>query len=285
MTSSADSLLPAPASLQTRLEAALPEFGRVRGVLSTGSTNADLMAQVREQTSVPLPWLLGSHHQQAGRGRAGRAWTDKPGQALMFSCAFESTRTPAAFVSLGPAIGVASCEALRTLVASTPAQQITMKWPNDLMLGEGKLAGILIESQRHAGGTRLVIGMGLNLTGAKALSSELQRPVAALSTLCPRLPDVVTLVSALARTWQQAVDVVQNAGFVAWVDRHALVDHLRQRTVDIIDQHRTLFSGVALGVAPDGSLQVKTETGVQSVTVGDVSVRPQHQALEADGRC
>lgn len=281
MTPSADSLLPPPASLAARLTQGLPAFGQVQWVWSTGSTNADLLAAGRGQPDRAPPWLLGSHHQLAGRGRAGRHWKDSPGQALMFSCAFDSACKPMALVSLGPAIGVTSAEALRAWVGQPGGERISMKWPNDLMLDDGKLAGILIESHVHAGGTRVVIGMGLNLSGAQSLSDELQRPVASLSTVCPTLPDITHLIIALACAWQQTVQCVADSGFARFVDRHAALDYLQARTVSLIDQERTLFTGVACGLADDGSLLVRTERGLQRVTVGDVSVRAQAVATAA----
>ena len=295
--------LPGPLELQADLRERLPQFSQVSWVESTGSTNADLMAQGRERPN-PSAWprLLGSHHQHAGRGRAGRTWKDQPGQALMFSCGFQSKNNPRAnqgaqglqaFQGLGPAIGVASCETLRKFADTSsehrdgqPQTQpqgqpqglrLRLKWPNDLMLDEGKLAGILIESQIRDDRLLLVIGMGLNLTGAASLSKDLQRPVAALSELelehrgAPLTCD--QLVAALARAWQDTVNEMEVSGFETFSSRFDDVDFLQQKPVSIIEQERTLFEGKACGVNAHGALLVQTAQSIETVTVGDVSVR------------
>lgn len=278
--------LPDPSDLQSEVSHRLPLFAHVVWVDSTGSTNADLMAQGREASSPPAwPRLLGSHHQQAGRGRAGRAWKDQPGRALMFSCGFQSTSKPHAtqgqgfqgFQGLGPAIGVASCETLRKFVGSTQAHRLRLKWPNDLMLDEGKLAGILIESQIRQDRLLLVVGMGLNLTGAASLSQDLQRPVAALSELEPAPEgaswEIADLVAALAQAWQETVNTMQVSGFEAFLSRFDDVDFLHQKPVSVIEQEKTLFEGTALGVNAHGALRVQTAHSIETITVGDVSVR------------
>jgi len=294
--------LPGPLELQADLRELLPQFAQVAWVETTGSTNADLMAQGRESPNPPAwPRLLGSHHQHAGRGRAGRTWKDQPGQALMFSCGFQSKGNPRAnqghqgsqgfqgFQGLGPAIGVASCETLRKFVGNLPehpdaqpkphpqALRLRLKWPNDLMLDEGKLAGILIESQIRHDRLLLVIGMGLNLTGAASLSKDLQRPVAALSELDLQPQDAsltcAHLIAALARAWQDTVNEMEVSGFETFLPRFDDVDFLQQKPVSIIEQEKTLFEGKACGVNTHGALLVQTAQSIETVTVGDVSVR------------
>jgi len=280
--------LPDPSDLQSDVRQRLPLFTHVDWVDSTGSTNADLMALGREASSPPAwPRLLGSHHQQAGRGRAGRAWKDQPGQALMFSCGFQSTSKPHAtqgqgfqgFQGLGPAIGVASCETLRKFVGSSQANRLRLKWPNDLMLDEGKLAGILIESQIRQDRPLLVVGMGLNLTGAASLSQDLQRPVAALSELELELEpkeaswEIADLVAALAQAWQETVNAMQVSGFETFLSRFDDVDFLHQKPVSVIEQEKTLFEGLASGVNAHGALRVQTAHSIETITVGDISVR------------
>jgi len=281
------SALPASSDLQSDVRQKLPLFAHVAWVDSTGSTNADLMTQGREASSPPAwPRLLGSHHQHAGRGRAGRTWKDEPGQALMFSCGFQSTHKPQAtqgfqgfqsFQGLGPAIGVASCETLRKFVGPSQAHRLRLKWPNDLMLDEGKLAGILIESQIRQDRLLLVVGMGLNLTGADSLSQDLQRPVAALSGLgiSPQdaLRESASLVAALANAWQETVSAMEVSGFETFLSRFDEVDFLHQKPVSVIEQEKTLFEGVASGVDTHGALRVQTTQSMQTITVGDVSVR------------
>src|SRR5690606_3702966 len=125
------------------------------------------------------PWLLGTHAQDAGRGRAGRPWQSRAGATLMFSCAFPVRLPSVHLPALSPLAGLAAGEALRRLAGD--AAGLRVKWPNDLQWHEAKLAGILVELARNtasSGTYTVVIGMGLNLHDADRLSRALDRPIA-----------------------------------------------------------------------------------------------------------
>ena len=81
--------LPAPEILARTLGDRLPAFQDIAWTASTGSTNADLLARARSGAGPGKPWLLGTHLQETGRGRAGRPWQNRSGSTLMFSCAFD----------------------------------------------------------------------------------------------------------------------------------------------------------------------------------------------------
>src|SRR5690606_25701844 len=85
-----DCVLPCPDAMAAALREALPQFRQVDWVEHTGSTNADLLERARRPGGPPdRPWLLGTHLQSRGRGRAGRTWQNRVGANLMFSCAFD----------------------------------------------------------------------------------------------------------------------------------------------------------------------------------------------------
>ena len=108
-------------------------------VAETGSTNADLLTAAR--AGAPSGTVLVADHQTAGRGRLGRQWHAPPGSSLLASILFhEPGRT--ALHRYTQAVGVAAVEACRSTAGVTAA----LKWPNDLLVGERKLAGVLAES-------------------------------------------------------------------------------------------------------------------------------------------
>ncbi|MGO3743061.1 biotin--[acetyl-CoA-carboxylase] ligase [Kerstersia sp.] len=274
--------LPAAAVLQSELAARLPDFGMLRWAEETGSTNADLMLQAREAQAPALPWLLGAHLQVQGRGRAGRPWNAAPGAALMLSCAFETTAAPAQLPSLSLVAGIAACEALRRH-AGDNAGQVLMKWPNDLQYGDAKLAGILVETSRQpATGKRIVVmGMGLNLRDAAAISQHFGRAVADWSQIRGGFPACTqdwldmasTLAADIAQAWQAAVRLHEAEGFQAFLARHATMDALAQRQVNVLEDGRQLLSGTAAGLDELGRLLVRHEHGLDAITVGEISVR------------
>lgn len=281
MTASA--CLPEPHAMQAALRDALPGFGDIAWLPVTGSTNADLLARARSADAPALPWLLGAHLQQAGRGRAGRSWQNAPGDALMMSCAF-ALRVPASRLSgLSPAAGIAACEALRQLAGAAAAPRLAMKWPNDVQFDGAKLAGVLVETVRSAqGGDAFVavIGMGVNLRGAADLSRRLGRAVADWSQVTATLPagehpPLAAVAAACAAAWHTAVQAYEREGFSAFAGRFDRVDALAGRTVDVIDDGRIVLSGPACGVDPHGRLLVADGTQHRPISVGEISIRAQ----------
>lgn len=276
--------LPAAAMLQSALAPRLADFGMLRWVEETGSTNADLMTLIREATPPALPWLLGAHLQIQGRGRAGRPWNAAPGAALILSCAFPTTAAPALLPSLSLVAGIAACEALRRH-AGDNAGQVLMKWPNDLQYGDAKLAGILVETARQpaTGQRAVVMGMGVNLRDAAVVSQHFGRAVADWSQVSGAAPGsaeqwldmAVQLAADIASAWQTAVHLHETAGFQPFLDRHAGMDALASRQVNVIEDGRVLLSGTAAGLDGFGRLQVRHALGMDAITVGEISVRAQ----------
>lgn len=130
----------------------------VEVVPRTGSTNADLLAR-----GGPEGQVLAAEAQTAGRGRMGRSWVSQPGASLTFSVLIRPLTVPPARRGWLPLLtGVAVASAVR----SVAGVRATLKWPNDVLAGERKLAGILAEQS----GDAVVIGIGINVaTPADAL--------------------------------------------------------------------------------------------------------------------
>jgi BirA family biotin operon repressor/biotin-[acetyl-CoA-carboxylase] ligase len=136
----------------------------------TGSTNADLLERARD--GVPEGLVLVAEEQTSGRGRMGRAWVSPPGAALTFSVLLRPAGVPAGRRGWLPLLaGVAVAVAARA-VSGVDAR---LKWPNDVLVGEAKLAGILAEqagspqrfsSERHGGA--IVVGIGINVSTTRA---------------------------------------------------------------------------------------------------------------------
>jgi len=125
----------------------------VEVVASTGSTNADLLAR-----GGPEGQVLVAEEQTAGRGRAGRAWVSVPGASLTFSVLLRPASVPPALRGWLPLLtGVAVAAAVRS-VAGVAA---VLKWPNDVLVGDRKLAGILAE--QSPADDAVVVGVGLNV--------------------------------------------------------------------------------------------------------------------------
>lgn len=228
----------------------------VRVVERCTSTNDLLLKEIPEK-----PALLAAEEQTAGRGRRGRRWHSAPGAGVTFSLGRRIRRPVRELAALSLVAGVAATRALRALgVAKT-----SLKWPNDLVVDGAKLGGILVET-RNAG--YAVIGIGINCRRTPLLASRVRRSVAFLSDfVCVPRHEVIrqiglALVAALETFEKHGLDALR----AEWeaMDAHA-GQRLRVRLAD----GRSL-SGIASGLAIDGSLQLLTRQGIKAVTSGRV---------------
>lgn len=260
---------------QDQLATRLAETGhrcRIEVVDQTGSTNSDLVSACR-QASPALPWLKIARHQSAGRGRLGRPWLADPGQALLFSLARPIATPPAQVPAITLACGIALAGVCRR--HQVPA---TIKWPNDLWIGERKLAGILCEMAIDGRGQRsLVIGVGINLALAEHSRSALPSAAAldefdpAASTPSGRL----AWMSELAIALLVACADFEAQGFLPWQARWPALDAMAQRAVVVRQGETEVLRGVAQGIDEFGRLCVTDEYGhLVKVHSGEVSLRP-----------
>jgi BirA family biotin operon repressor/biotin-[acetyl-CoA-carboxylase] ligase len=253
------------------LEAALPGV-LIETVVSTGSTNGDLLARAR--TAAPArPILRAALTQTAGRGRLGRKWLAAPGAALLFSVAlpFASLRGRATAVTL--VCGVAVAEALRD--AGVPVQ---LKWPNDVLLAGRKLAGILTELAIDPRGVAtLIVGVGINLWFDEATAAAVGRPLAALDECLPRAHLAQSREAWIARLTRALLAAVRQFGadgFVPFKPRFNRLFAYAGQQVELVEHGASVASGRAEGVDADGHLLLATAAGTRAFGIGELSLRP-----------
>lgn len=234
-------------------------------VAETGSTNADLLARA---VQLPHPTLLWAQSQTAGKGRAGRAWHTPPGAALTFSLAWKFNLPLHGLLGLPLAVGVVIAEALQPF-----GLQARLKWPNDVLKDQGKLAGILLETaiDKSVPDTSwVVIGVGINIAQASDLSAATGRAVGAATELAA---DAERAMAALLNGFAQALPLFEQQGFHAFVARWNALDAYAGQPVNILDRGKVLHSGTAAGVDADGRLLLDTAHGRIAIVAGDVSLR------------
>ena len=241
-------------------------------VQSTGSTNADLLA--RALAGEPEGAVLAAEEQRAGRGRMGRTWTSPPRAALTFSLLLKPAVPPARLGWLPLLTGVAVAAA----VTKATGVETGLKWPNDLLAADAKLAGILAE----AAGDAVVVGIGLNVSTEPAELSHLlaaPRP-GALPATSLRAAGATTLdreellLAILAgferwyRAWQQAGGDPDRSGLRPEYTR---LSATIGRTVRAELPGGQALSGPVAGVDSDGRLLVRVSSGSEvAVAAGDV---------------
>ena len=231
-------------------------------VPSTGSTNADLLA--RALAGEPEGVVLAAEEQTAGRGRMGRTWVSPPYAALTFSLLIRPDVPPARRGWLPLLTGVAVAGA----VTEVTGVETSLKWPNDVLAGDAKLAGILAE----AAGDAVVVGIGLNVSTEPAELTRLPAspgrgalPATSLRAAGATALDRAGLLLAILawferwyQAWRQAGGDPDRSGLRAeYVSWSATIG----RTVRAELPGGQALSGPAAGVDSDGRLLVRVSSG------------------------
>lgn len=215
------------------------------------------------------PRLAVAARQTAGRGRRGRSWLAQPGRSACLSLAFEAPSPPSPGLSL--AIGCAVAEAL-----SAFTDEVSLKWPNDLLRRGLKCGGILIETGPGRLPTgpvcRVVAGIGLNLL-APSGEALIGQPAEGLFDEGRDRPSAEAVIAAAARACAQAYARHCEQGLAPFLSAWARLDAWRGRPVEISDAGRVMVRGISLGITADGALRLATETGEQVIVSGDLSLR------------
>ena len=208
--------------------------------------------------------------QTGGRGRRGRQWFSPLASGLCLSLSWRFDTPPSGITALGPAVGAM----LREVLAG-PAADARLKWPNDIVTGRGKLAGLLLEVDGEAEGPlTVVVGIGINVSARPELppGDAAALPPASLadSGQVPSRSRLAALViDALVRGLRQ----FEVEGFAPFADRWAHWDAFRDRPVTVTVAGQPPRGGIARGVASDGALLLEAGGRVEALYSGDVSLR------------
>ncbi len=241
---------------------------RFEGAAETGSTNDD--ARVLARAGAPEGTVVLAGMQSAGRGRLGRTWASPEGGAYL-SLVLRPPLSPAQVAPLSLAIGLGVARALRGL-----GTEAMLKWPNDVVLPDGKVAGILLEMSAEADSVEWVVaGIGLNVVRPEDSSHLSMDPTASPSFVADRVD--VTRRQVAAAVLDGVAEIYERftaAGFASLADEWNGLDSLRGQDVVVRDaQGRVLASGRAEGVDDEGRLRVISADGVVPVPSGEVTLR------------
>ena len=205
-------------------------------------------------------------HQSAGRGRQGRAWADRPGASLLLSIVLRPARDaePTAAAALPLQVGLAAARALRAACAL----DVAIEWPNDLVVADRKLGGILCESSLAGGRLDFVVaGLGINLAALPAgLDDATRARATSVADLAGEAPGRAELAAQLVRQLRALPADAPLAG--ADLEELRRLDSLADRPVRFGTGRR----GTARGILPDGALAVEDDQGtVIEVRSGSVA--------------
>lgn len=236
-------------------------FREIRHFSGIDSTNRYLMAEAAR--AAPEGLVAVADVQSAGRGRHGRTWTAAPGAALLVSVLLRPELTAERLHLVTLAAGVAAVDA----VAEVASFDAGLKWPNDLVVDDRKLAGILAEAD---GAGAVVVGMGLNLR-----SDAFPAEIADLATACDRHADGPVEATELLVAWLRAFDHRLGALDLVVAAAAARSATLGRRVH--VELPAAGFRGVATAMTDEGYLVVTGDDGrAHTVAAGDViHLRPE----------
>lgn len=219
--------------------------------------------------------LVLADHQTAGRGRHNRAWRDAPGDNLLMSLVLRPHLAPGEMGLVPLLAGLSVVEATEAEIAQ--AARPRLKWPNDVVVSNRKMAGILTKSLWRGPHSTLLVGIGVNVNQigfpvslrhlATSLAQEVGRPL-----------DRAALLARLLNRFEGHLDTLSSGG------ASALLRTLEAHLIGLGDPvvvHRLYgegppIEGLSLGLATDGALRVSTPDGVRPVYAGEVTLRDPH---------
>lgn len=233
---------------------------------SVNSTNVRAMERANDAGAHGYVCL--AEHQTQGRGRRGRHWVSPFGQSLYCSIVVEFEGGAAALEGLSLAVGVALVRAAQAL----GADGVGLKWPNDVLWGGRKLAGILLEMTGDpAGVCQVVVGVGLNVKMAELADQDIDQPWVDMNQILPGVSRN-QLASEVLNQLLPLLSVYGREGFgsfrAEWERAHVYAGkavRLKTASEDI--------QGVVVGVSGSGALRLDVGGAIEEFNGGEVSLR------------
>ena len=211
-----------------------------------------------DESAIEGDWLV-ALEQEAGRGRQGRTWQSIEGN-FQGSTIVQLREGDWSAPSLTLVAGLALIEAVEAVAPRAP---LTLKWPNDLLLDDAKLAGILLERA----GDRVAVGFGVNLAAAPAIAGRRTAALKPFAEFAP--PAFAPLLAAsfdrVLAAWRSS-DPAQFAE--AWLARA----HPIGTPLEVHGGPGKRVVGTFDGIEPDGAMRLKRDGMIDIVRAGDVTL-------------
>jgi BirA family biotin operon repressor/biotin-[acetyl-CoA-carboxylase] ligase len=234
---------------------------------SLPSTNTEAADQARKGAAEGLCVI--AEEQTAGRGRLQRQWVSPRGAGLYLSIVLQ----PELEQRYWTLITLAAALAVHDALLDACGLETEIKWPNDLVVNDRKICGILAETFDNESVRGVVVGIGINLTSA-AFPEELTKVVTSVESASGRTPDREVVLKSLLQAFGRRYLALQGDGgreeiIRAWSKRSPYAEGKRIRVTDNGD----IVEGAARGLETDGALRVETDAGeIKVIHAGDVTV-------------
>jgi BirA family transcriptional regulator, biotin operon repressor / biotin---[acetyl-CoA-carboxylase] ligase len=241
---------------------------RIEYVPASASTNADLRSLAADPLGWPHLSTLITRNQTAGRGRLDRVWTAPDGAALAISVVVRVSLEPALRGWIPLIAGIAMADAV---AAQLPAHAVGVKWPNDVLVDEHKICGILAEAMTDA----IIVGAGVNTA---MTADQLPVPTATSFSVLGAVVDEDRLLADYLRGLDAHLSAFADSGDAISSGLHAAATTRSTtlgRAVRVSLPAERMLEGIARELDEEGRLVVRDDRGDHSVSAGDVvHVRP-----------
>ena len=238
------------------------------------SSNDEIMALARQSADLAHKALCVAHFQTKGRGRQGRSWVNRQGECLMFSLGWAFDKPQYELGSLALVVALACRRALADI-----GLDVNIKWPNDLVVANDKLAGILIETARVENKTVAVIGIGINFVLPKEVENATSVQ-ALFQTASKQGVSVKTLLNAVLAQLDVLLSEYAQNGFASCVGEYDAANRDTNRPVLLLQEGRVVHEGVVKGVDAQGALRLQTDKGEKTIVSGEISLRPDNRPAQ-----
>jgi len=207
--------------------------------------------------------------QTAGHGRLQRQWLSPKGAGLYFSIIFRPRFEQFAW----PLLTLMAAVAVHDALLEACSLETDIKWPNDILVNEKKLCGILAETVETSLGRAVVVGIGINLT-EHSFPAEFDGIATSVEDAAGQKPELEVVLDALVRSLGNYYQALQQPGGPEGIVREwgALSSYCEGKRIRVVESSRSL-AGTTRGLERDGALRVETDDGeIRIVRAGDVSV-------------
>jgi BirA family transcriptional regulator, biotin operon repressor / biotin---[acetyl-CoA-carboxylase] ligase len=227
------------------------------------TSTSDWARQEVESGRLQAPALMLADSQSAGRGRGTNTWWSAAGN---LAATFVISQNPHLESGLVPLL--AGLAVRRALVRLTACQELALKWPNDLVLGHRKVAGLLCQRLQRVD----LIGVGINVNaGRPEAPAELRERIASLRELREAVWDLTDVASEVSQDLQQALSVESEKAARDMLDEYTRHHGPTGKIVELVDTDRTSrIVGRCVGIDLQGRLLVQTKQGLHALLTGSL---------------
>lgn len=238
--------------------------GKFHYTAVTGSTNTDAVAAARD--GAPHGSVFFTDEQTAGRGRGDHGWHSAAGQGLYVSVVLRPALEPEHMPLIPLCAGLAAAQA----IGITAGREVDLRWPNDLLIGDRKAGGILVESKTERGALSFaVVGIGINVH-QRSFDPNLSTPATSLDIEAGRKLNRQALLISLLESLQHETWALQDPGLRAAITARVayMSSWISNRRVEVHGPQACI--GVTAGLDEHGFLLVRTDQGIVTVQTGGI---------------